>query len=252
MMSGPIHTGSERENGLVTRCRQSEHDRALARRCITLLILGVIAVGICLAWTAITDFRDRRLPEFTAAMGVELASISPDFISDVRDMVDRLYPYYSLAFQRMFERDWDKMRDAALGEMKQLDAHAQKRWPEMENGILDFILTTEEVLREELGKFVTPADLEKITAAYGAALQAEYSEIFSSTLQSHVKVTEHIGSNLQEMIHTEPDITKPIETQEVLGILLELAGTELQKRPLEMGTPQTSEDETSRKGRFGR
>lgn len=224
-------TGNNEVNSqeLIAAYRQTGKNRALARRCITLLILGVILVHIGLLWAIIRDFRYNRMPEFVAAMSTEMANISPKFIDDVRDMVNRLYPHYVSVFQKMFERDWPKIKEITLEEMRLLDAHAQKSFPEIEKGIVEVVLTSEETLQEELNKFVSPAEVEETAVAYGKALQKKYDTFLSITFREHVNVSKEIGGNLEKIIAMEPDITQPVDMQEALGILLELVGTELQK-----------------------
>lgn len=214
---------------LIATLRRLEKNRALARRCVSLLLLGVIAVNICLLWSAIMDFKNNRLPEFVSAMGTEMTYISPKFADDLTHMFNRLYPRYIAAFQKTFERDGPVIKEKADEEMRKLQDYAFKRLPNLEAGILDVRSASEHMVREEMSKFVTPEEAEQISEAYGKALQDKYNEILSTTLNEHVKVAEQIGDNLQEMIATEPDIKQPIEMQEALGILLELSGVELQK-----------------------
>lgn len=228
-MNNETDNKSTTSQELMETYHQTEKNHARARRCITLLILGVIAVHICLLWTAYKDFSHNRVPEFTAALGEEVANLSPQIVSDVRDMVNRLYPHYTSVFQQMFERDWPKMKDTAFEEMEKLDAYAQEKWPEIEKGIVDVVLTSEETLMEELSAFVTPAEAEAIAVDYIVALEDIYKDILSSTLQEHVNVAKEIGRNVEDMMATEPDIEQPVNMQEALGILLELAGSELQK-----------------------
>ncbi|MBN1675858.1 MAG: hypothetical protein JXR37_32745 [Kiritimatiellae bacterium] len=208
---------------------KTQRKRHFARRCITLLLLGVVAVHVGLLWATVKDFRHNRIPDFAAAMSAEAANISPRFVADLQSMLNRLNPHYMRTFENMFVRDWPKMKETALREMRQLDVYARQRWPQIEAGINDLVVTSEEVAREELAKFATPEDVKTISVAYGKALHEKYEVILTSTLKDHAAVAEDIGENLEKMIETEPDIQPPVEMQEAVGILLELAGLELQQ-----------------------
>jgi len=211
-------------------CRRIEEQRTVVRRSISLLIVGVIAIGVCAIWATVTDFRYHRLTEFTAALNAEAARISPSLVRDARGMVNRLYPHYVTCFAEMFERDWDKMRTEAHTQIEMLDAYAQSKWPEIEKALLDVVLTSQDVLQEELHKVLPAAEARQIKLAYGEALEAKRDEIMSGRYRPHIEVAREIGVKLEQIVATEPDIQPPVDMKETLGILLELAGVELQHR----------------------
>ena len=215
--------------GLVATCRESEKARAFARRCVTLIILGVIIVHAGILFATVKDFQSNRVPEFWGAVSVEAANMSPQLVLDVRDMANRLYPHYVLVFQKMFERDLPTIQAKAEEEFGLLDAYGKERWPDIEQGIVDLMLTSEEVVRKELEKYVTPEEARDIAAQYAAAAGTKFEDILSNALSGHSEVAREIGENLEKMIETEPDIEQPVDMAEALGILLELAGTEMQK-----------------------
>jgi hypothetical protein len=227
-MNEPARPNAE-ITALIEAHRSAERSRATARRSISLLIVGVIVIHLGLLWSALTDFRSRDFPEFLGAVGGELANISPRLVSDVQDMVNRLYPHYVHVFSQMFERDYPRMADTAHAELSKLDAYAQEKWPLIEGGIVDLTLTSEDVVREEMSNILSDDEVQRISAAYGAAIHNRFNEVLTTTLKEHVDLSREIGLNLDRMVATEPDLAQPVSMQEALGILLELAGSELQQ-----------------------
>ena len=213
---------------LIAAWRRAEKSRAVARRSVTLVVLGVIAVYGCLIWTVIQDFRTRRLPEFTAALSMEAGNLAPGLVADSRAIVNRVYPVYVQAFQNMFERDMDKMKDLVSSEMSTLNAYAQSKWPDIERETMNVVIASEEVVLEELGRFMTPAEAKRTTEAYSAALGTKYEALLSTTLKEHANIASEIGENLDRIAATEPDIQKPVSMNCAVGMLLERAGTGLQ------------------------
>jgi hypothetical protein len=214
---------------LIAAYQLSEKRRAQARRSVTLVILGVIAIYVSLLWGTIRDFKVNHMSEFTAALGVEAVGLAPQVTADMRAMVNRLYPHYVSTFQMMFERDWPKIQAQGLKEMNALDEHARSRWPQIETEINNLVLTSEDVARDELGKFVSEADVQTIAIAYGEAIKGKVDVVLTTTLKDHVNVSKQIGENLEKMCATEPDIVKPIDMKTTLGMMLEVAGIEIQK-----------------------
>lgn len=223
-----VVTSGSAPQELMAAWRDSDRSRAFAHRCVTLIIIGVVAVHIGFMWVAVHDFYRLKTPEFAAEVSVQMAEISPMFVDELRGMVNRLYPRYVSVFEQMFERDYVVLRDTAKAEMRLLDEYAQKRWPDIENGIHDIVITAEEVALEEMGRFVTAPEAEEISAAYGAALQKKYDDVLTVRLRQHVALCEEIGANLEKLSATEPDIQPPIKLRSALGMMLELMGIELQ------------------------
>ena len=52
----------------------------------------------------------------------------------------------------------------------------------------------------------------------------------SGRYRPHIEVAQEIGVKLEKIVATVPDIQPPVDMKETLGILLELAGVELQHR----------------------
>lgn len=213
---------------LVTAYEQSKRARSQARRSITLLILGVVIVYISLMWRAIVNFEAHRMPEFGAALSVEAGQLAPRVTRDLKVMAERLYPLYVDAFQKMFERDWPRMKEQGLKEMGLLQSHAYSRWPKIQSALMDVVTTAEVSTRKELAAIVDERDLEKISVAYGEALNSQLESLLKTTLKEHVEVAEKIGDNLIKITATEPDIKPPIDLRYNLGMMLELIGTEMQ------------------------
>ena len=213
---------------LIETYQSGTRKRRRARRCITWLILGVVAAfGLGLR-SIILDFTGRRAPDFRAALGDEAGRLAPRLGADLGAMSQRLYPVYAASFQSAFTRQGPEMQRLGLEEMRKLDAHAQACWPRIEAGLSDVVSNAESTAQTEMARFVTPQEAEGISVAYGAALQERLDTLMSTTLKQHVAVASEIGTNLSLLVATEPDIRSPVNMQNTLGMLLELTGVEMQ------------------------
>jgi len=221
--------GAGQVKQLIAAFERSEKRNAQARHCITLMILGVILIHALLIWAVIKDFRHQKLPEFTAAMGVELGRMTPQLRADLTKIAERTYPLYIDACEKMFERDLPEMEKALNDELTALDEHAKERWPDIEAGVADILITAEEVIMDELSDILTPSDVDAIKAGYGAALLAKYDSLLRTHLANHAEIASEIGFNLNAIAESEPGIIPPVDLRATLGIMLELVGSELQQ-----------------------
>lgn len=203
--------------------------RAVARRCTSLLVLGVVFVFIGLLWAEFNDFRYRQMPAFCTALSNEAANMTPGLSKDLMQVVNRVYPYYQNVFEQMFQRDLPTFESELHEQLDQLDAFAQGEWPQIEAGVNDLIITTEEVSTEALTKILSPEDARAVSDSYAEAIGAKLTDYFDTRLQKHVAVARNIGSQLDQISTMEPDMKRPIELNEALGLLLELSGIELQR-----------------------
>lgn len=223
-------TGDPQVQELIAAYHAAEKGRGRARRVVSLLVLGVILAYVAVIIATINDFRTRRMPEFAAALGNEAASLMPGLTRDLQGMMNRLYPHYVNTFQQMFERDWPEIEKAGRAELATLDQYAQSKWPKLEQGVNDLLTTTEEVTREELNQFLTPEETEQILNAYGEALDKQVKHLMERRMKDHASAAESIGKTLADMACTEPDLAnRQIPLHEASGMLMELAGIEMQK-----------------------
>jgi len=214
---------------IIATYRAAERAQARARRSVTLIVIGVIAIHAGILVSTAVEFSNHRLPEFAAALSTEAANLTPRLVGDMRGLVNRLYPHYQEVFQQMFERDWATIEAKAQEEMRQLDQYAQQEWPKIEAGIVDVALTSEEVLQEELSRYISQEDARRIGVAYGVALEGKYNELLTSTFRDHVNVSREIGENLQRLMEAEPTLDESVSIHEATGLMLELMGVEMQK-----------------------
>ncbi len=74
--SGGIEVKSNQCQEWVALLQAAERKRSAAVRTMTLVIVGIVAVSMCLMWSAIIGFRN-RLPEFSVALSREAALLAP-------------------------------------------------------------------------------------------------------------------------------------------------------------------------------
>jgi len=214
---------------LIDRFREAQRARAAARRATSLLILGAVAVYGTLIWATFLDFRNNRLPQLSQALAREAAARAPGLAGEARGMLNRLHPHYVDSLREVMERDWGKLRYEALAQADELDAYAQDRWPRMQEGIARLAATAENVSREELSRVLPMEQARQLGLAYGEALHRHYDRLLSDVSFDHTVLALEIGENLESLIATEPDIEPRADCREAVGILLELAGVELQE-----------------------
>lgn len=212
----------------ISRLRAAQSRRNTAKRSITLLVIGVFVLFAALLWGAVNDFQARQ-PEFAAAIAEEAAMLSPRFAQDTQDMLNRLYPVYVESFQDVMERDWDKIQAEAVRQTGLLDAYAKEKWPLIQDEIAALAISAESSCREEFSSYLSDEEARAVCMSYGAALEKKSEEILQERFSEHFEVAASIGGNLELLLKTEPDIQEAPETPVLLGIMLELAGIELQK-----------------------
>lgn len=213
---------------LIDAYQQSVRKRGAARRMITLLILSVVAVFGILLGSAFAHFRNSQMGAFRSALGAEVGQLAPRVGVELGGMAQRLYPVYVSSFEQMFAKQGPVMQQRGMEEMKTLDAYAQARWPRIEAGLTAVITNSEGAVQQELGRFLAPSQAQDISLAYGQALQGQLDTVLATELKEHVAIASMIGTNLTQILATEPDIKPPVDMQATLGILLELTGHDLQ------------------------
>lgn len=219
---------SSAHSELIRAYRESVRSRAVSRRASTLLVMGVIFVFLGLLWAEFNDFRYRKMPEFMSALTTQASEMAPILSKDLMDLANRVYPYYTDVFYQMFQRDMPAFQKELDEQYKQLETFAQGEWPAIEQGIADLIITTEETSLAELNRIISPDDAVAVSHAYAGVIGEKLTDYFNTRLHKHVEVAKNIGSQLDQITHLEPDMNRPIELTEALGILLELSGIELQ------------------------
>ncbi|MBN1673331.1 MAG: hypothetical protein JXR37_19960 [Kiritimatiellae bacterium] len=218
-------------HALITESRIALEKLQASRWAVRGLILGVVALFVVLFVCVISDFRRRKLPAFAAQLGNRMSLLSGKFSDDMSRMLQRVQPRYVAAFTRMFEEKGPEVKAQIEREMRKLDAFATQRRPQMREAVLALANAQAQVIRAEIEGIVGPAEAAQLEQACAAALTDRYEELVASTLSKHTEVAESIGASLDQMLETEPDIRKPVEPTRALGILLELAGLELQQGP---------------------
>jgi hypothetical protein len=225
-MSNDVQTD---HSELINAYHLSVKNRAVARRCTTLLTLGVVFVFVGLLWAEFNDFRYRKMPDFCTALSNEAADMTQGLSKDLMAVVNRVYPYYLTVFDQMFQRDLPTFDTELKNQLSQLDTFAQGEWPLIEKEITELILTTEEVSTEALAKFLSPDDARALSDKYAAVVGEQLTTYFDTRLHQHVAVAKNIGAQLDQISTMEPDMQRPVELTEALGLLLELSGIELQR-----------------------
>ncbi len=225
--------GLDTPEQLIQAYQNSLRQRSIARRCISLAILAAIVTYAVLIWNTFLDFKNNNLPEFGRALSSELTNIAPQMTSNIRGMVSRLYPQYESVFKHKAAETWPRMELEIHSQLNQLEDFATGQWPNIQQGILQIAQIQEGVVMGELKGVLAPEDVEKIGQAYGDALKKKYDEILSLSLGAYtdkiLKNANSIGTTLSQMADKEKDAPKPTDMMQIVGMMLELAGLQLQQ-----------------------
>ncbi len=231
MANGPLNLNSPEQ--LIAAYRETIRQRTVARTCVSLAVLGVVVIYVFMIWNTVMQFKNERLPDFARALGVQFASLTPKMTAQVGGMVERLYPEIQAAVHQKASQNWPAIEGELHNQMLLLAKFAESRWPLIQQGIVQLIQLQRAAVHKELKDILDEDDAESISEAYGAALQKKYEDIVAMTLGSYgdvlVKNAKEIGNVLNAMADKESKVRNPKEMQEILGILLELAGVHLQQ-----------------------
>ena len=199
-----------------------------ARWCIGVLLVATLLFHVYVVYASVASFRDNDMVEFSDAFSEQLMLLAPKFEPQVTDMAHRLYEHYVNVVSDRMERDGPRVKDAIHVELVQLDAHAQDRWPQIEEGILDLFTESEAIIRDELAGELTDEEIEAVVDLYAQATVDYFDDYLQRRFAEHVLLADNIGNHLNAIMEREPNITSPVNIEEALGIMLELAGEELQ------------------------
>lgn len=196
---------------------------------ISLFIMLIFAVYLTLIYKTFADFRDNRLPEFSAELSTEAAQFMPRVTNDVRAMTDRLVPFYINTFSAQFANDEEIFSAVIVEEFDQLESFSAQSWIKIEEALAQLVVEQEEAATAALSGILSSEDMAKVSAAYHKALTNKMEAVMSQHFEAQISLGEDIIENLHTLTQVEPDV--PIDdTQYIFGMLMELLGLEMQKQ----------------------
>lgn len=214
---------------MIEEYRRAVRQGVTARWVVMGLLVLVVLFNVRSVSNSAKDFLANGWEDFGNALTTELANTAPQWKDQAVGMVERVVPAYADAISTSFEQQSPQLEREVRRELARLEAHAQSRWPEIEKAVADLAISQEEVIRDGLTGILSAADAESMSEMYGAALVNEMNSLLQGKLMAHVDVSRQIGENLHEMLAAAPASTEPVDSQELLGVMLELAGLQLQQ-----------------------
>lgn len=214
---------------LIAAYRNTARRLARVKRLTSLAIVLLVLAFAVLLYRKITHFRDHEVTRFSAALAQNISGMAPQVSEDLSAMVNRVSPHCITAVQNTIARRGPAVRRRLETEMQLLDAYAQERWPAIEKALLDLALAQERVIQEEFAAVIGATEAESIGHAYAYVLMDKYEDLLAGAFKEHAEAASSVGDSLSRMMELEHDIGKPIDMNYALGVLLELAGLELQK-----------------------
>ena len=214
---------------LIERYRAAVRSGARTRQLIVVLLLVIIGLNAMLVKSSYNSFRDHGWPDFSAAMVQEMANVDPALSRQAARMFDRLMAVYAEQLIVGFDRNKPALVAETEAEMRRLEAYANAQWPRIEQSLTRITLEQESILNDTLDTVLTPEDAERVSHLYAEAILARLNKTMDCELKSHAEVAQNIGLNLARLLDGASQPATPVDSREIVAVMLELAGLNLQK-----------------------
>ena len=91
-------------------------------------------------------------------------------------------------------------------------------------GVADLTISQKEFITVGIKDILSADEAENVSKIYGSALMSEMNGLPQGRLMGHSEVSRQIGENLYQMRVAAPATGNSVDSQELLGVMLELAG----------------------------
>ncbi|MCC5788900.1 MAG: hypothetical protein JJT75_04650 [Opitutales bacterium] len=214
--------------------QQAQKSNRKARRIVLLLVLLPVVLFVLLGYQRIVNFIERDSPKLVAQVSAELAEgpYLANLQNALRDAFEELLPAYQTAFAEMIERDTELWEQTAREEYLKTEAYAQEVFPHIEDALREMLENQEELLRNELSKYIDSAQLDNFSESLLDALEAEMVRYYTERVLLR---WENLTENIVDQLFALSEQEKTLDTENMpvlLGMILELIGLELQEHGL--------------------
>ncbi len=219
---------------LIAEYKEVARKRSFAKMCVSVAVVGVVVLYVLTIWQSVKELKDNRLPELSAAIGMEFAAMAPKMMTGVQGMFTRLFPLYGAAFQKTATETWPLLNSSLEKEYNALENSALEQWPAIKEGVITLAQVQEAVVMTELKGSLDAADAQRISEAYGRALKLKYEELISSGMGKNtdgiISDAKQIGIIVNDMAKQDKELTgKTMEMNKIVGVLLEMVGVHIQQ-----------------------
>lgn len=195
-----------------------------------LLILAPIVVFTFLGWRMVTHFIDHDVDVLLGHLQEEVVhgELTENVKKRLQRSFDRLLPLYRETLLTSLEENQDAWLMAMDQEVEATRRHGEEAMPLIEDSIAMALAGIEEMVREELGKFIEPDALADIATRILTALDDQLTEFYSAHfLFEREPIAEGIVDKLVALAESEPRLEDD-DTVSLIGMILELIGLEIQ------------------------
>lgn len=196
---------------------------------ITLGLVLIVVLNLAILRLRFLDFLTNESQDFAVQLGHELANVDPALSGQAAGMFSRLVPVYGDALVAAYDRHRPAVIANTHTELARLDQYAQQRWPLIEQQLAEMLVAQEAVIHTRLKDVVTEEEAETISQLYGKAIMDRVTALMDQELKPHRESAENIGANLALLLESEPAPDHPVESREIVGLTLELAGIGMQQ-----------------------
>jgi hypothetical protein len=184
---------------------------------------------ICLQTKWFYEFETNKV---TASLTNHLGNILPRRWPELKKIVDKVIPLYADEFQKIATRDFTTLETELNQQLTTVIKYASYRWPTISEKINQLGKTQERHIINKLHKMVnlhlTEEEIDRIAENYRNELKARTYYHLNQSYREHAKIIKQIELHLQNMAKKEPDLINTVSPKNATGILLHLAGLELQ------------------------
>jgi hypothetical protein len=205
-------------------CKKLKRARMSVSGLILSLILGFALISIC----TVKDFAKNDIAQVASLVVQNFSNDSANYSALLSGAVNRILPVYQKALSSQIEKDTPLVQAAVQRETELFYKHVENKWPEFDREINELAKAQQMEIQTALAKVVGQDQAEKIKNNYGEAISAMVEDLANQELKTHAAAGRGIGQNLYLLLETESDLPKPVDLNEAVGLLLELAGVELQ------------------------
>jgi len=214
---------------LITKYREAVRAARTARWTVTGLLLAVIFLNFLFVKGGFDDFRDNGWPEFAKQLGTEFTQVQPEFSDQAARMFKRVVETYGTELDRSVQDHKPALLSATQTEIDRLEAYANARWPDIQNGLAKMIVRKEQVLYGTLNRVLPEDGAQALSERYGEAMLSSLESLVESKLIKHADLAENIGRNLAGMCVTPEPHEEDVDSRQIVAVALELAGINLQQ-----------------------
>lgn len=218
---------------LIKSFEEAAQKRAVARRTISVLLLGAIFTFLLSLWNSGTTFVYEGIPQLSRHMEKQAAPIAEKYATKAGKMLNDLAPLYVTEIGGMLERELPYFERELRAQFAHLDSYAEKRWPDFEKALDQLVSEQQqvmfEVLSKSVGDRVQVTDLEEVADLYAVALENRLTNLVNTSMKEHIAVANEIGQNVYDIVDADYEVQTHIDPQEAVGLLFEMIGLQMQE-----------------------